>query len=61
MAALRWVADGIETAEAAGGITLDRKQRLGFIRETEVIQRPRSDMSISGFDIATDPDPYDEE
>lgn len=61
MAALRWVAEGIEIAGAAGGVTLDRRTRLGFVRDEVVVERPRAALGVSGFPIDVDPDPYDDE
>lgn len=60
MASLRWIADGIEAAEAAGGITLESYHRPGFTGGRGV-RRSSDGISATGFEIETDPDPYEDE
>lgn len=47
---LGWRADGIERAEAAGGVTLDKYRKVGFVQGTGVRQRPSAGY-YSGFAI----------
>ena len=57
MASLRWVADGIEAAEAAGGVTLELYHRPGFIGGPGV-RRSRGELAGgSGFELIADPEP----
>lgn len=57
MSDLGWRAEGIARAEAAGGVTLERYLKPGFVREFGV-RRLRGDLaSGSGFEIAADPEP----
>jgi hypothetical protein len=59
---LRWVADGIEVAERAGGITLDKSRRAGFTGGGMAVRkRPEVDHAISGFPIEVDPDPPEDD
>lgn len=60
MSDLGWRAEGIENAEAAGGITLELYRRPGFVH-SYAIRRLRGPLaSGSAFDIAGDPDPPDD-
>lgn len=62
MASLRWVADGIEVAERAGGITLDRHRRPGFTGR--IVARPRAmapEGAGSELPNIVDPEPDDDE
>lgn len=56
---LGWVADGIERAEAAGGLTLELRQRAGFTGRVELRPRPVGEAGGSGYPIEVDPDPGD--
>lgn len=52
---LGWTADGIERAEAAGGITLEVYQRPGFTGGRAVRVRPgAADASGQEFDVDDD-------
>lgn len=59
MTDLGWRADGIERAEAAGGVTLERYRRVGFAAGTGVRQRP-GEGGYSGFTIE-DPEAWEYE
>lgn len=48
MASLRWIADGIENAERAGGVTLDKRRRLGFVGGVEITPRLQAGAHVSG-------------
>ena len=63
MSSLGWQADGIERAEAAGGVTLERYRRVGFAAGQGVRQRRADGYAVSGFPIDLDPelDEYEEE
>lgn len=50
MADLGWKADGIERAEACGGVTLEKYRRPGFAAGIGVRKRP-GDAQVSGFGI----------
>lgn len=56
---LGWVADGLERAEAAGGVTLERYRRVGFAAGMGVRRRP-GDAQVSGFGIE-DPEMWEYE
>jgi hypothetical protein len=60
MSDLGWRAEGIERAEAAGGVTLEVYWRPGFIR-TRDIRRLRGGLDGgAGFQIDADPEPNDD-
>ena len=61
MTDLGWRADGIERAEAAGGVTLEKYRKVGFAAGYGVRRRP-GDAHLSGFTI-DDPEwwEYEEE
>lgn len=55
-ASLKWVADGIASAEAAGGITLKTYRRPGFAGGVGVRR-----VSAVGWEVEPDPEPWDED
>lgn len=63
MSDLGWRADGIARAEAAGGVTLEKYQRPGFVRGTAVRRLNGNLAGGSGFEIWSDPEPdeYEED
>lgn len=56
---LRWVAEGIEVAERAGGISLEVYRRPGFAGGIGVRPSPEPG-HFAGFESYSDPDPYDD-
>jgi hypothetical protein len=60
MSSLAWVADGIDRAERAGGVTLEKYRRPGFVGGPAVRQATTGGYA-SGFEIASDPEPSDYE
>ncbi len=60
MSSLRWVADGIAAAEAAGGITLEVYSRPGFTGGRGV-RRMAEPSSAVGFEIESDPEPWEDD
>jgi hypothetical protein len=61
VSSLRWIADGIEVAERAGGVVLDQARCPGFVDRTKVKRRSQGDLQISGFPLEVDPDPPEED
>ena len=59
MSRLRWVADGIERAKAAGGVELEVYRRPGFI-QTMGVRVIRENVS-GGSGVYLDPEPDDYE
>lgn len=59
-ASLRWIADGIEVAERAGGITLELYRCPGFVGETRVRRRP-GESGGCGVEIDADGNEKEEE
>lgn len=57
---LGWVADGIERAEAAGGVTLEVYRKPGFTGGQKAVRRFTSGGG-SGFPIEVDPEPWEYE
>jgi hypothetical protein len=56
---LGWIADGIERAEAAGGVTLEVYNRPGFTGGQRAV-RPYTSGGGSGFEIS-DPEMWEYE
>lgn len=56
MSSLAWIADGIDRAERAGGLTLERYHRPGFTGGRAVRQATTGGHA-SGFEIEADPEP----
>lgn len=60
MASLRWIADGIQAAQDAGGITLERYHQPGFTGGPAI--RPATTGAYAiGWDIEPDPEPWEDE
>lgn len=60
MASLRWVADGIEAAQRAGGVELERYWRPGFTGGPDVRRLPETSLRGSALEIASDPEPEED-
>lgn len=60
-ATLKWVADGIASAEAAGGITLKTYRRPGFAGGVGVRRVSDGAVQAVGWEVELDPEPYDED
>lgn len=60
MSDIGWRAEGIERAEAAGGVTLELYRRPGFVR-SYAVRRISGDLaSGSAFEIQADPNPQED-
>lgn len=61
MTALRWTAEGIEAAQAAGGVTLEPYHRPGFTGGPAIRRLSSSLAGGQGFELVADPDPYEDD
>lgn len=61
MSNLGWMADGLERALACGGVPLELYRRPGFTGTTAVRRSDFSGGYGAGFEIASDPAPWDED
>lgn len=60
MSSLGWVADGIERAEAAGGVTLEVYRKPGFTGGQKSV-RPYTSGGGCGYPIEVDPEEWEYE
>lgn len=61
MSDLGWKADGIERAEAAGGVTLEVYRRPGFTGGQKAVRRYTSGGGSSGIEVYSDPESWEYE
>lgn len=60
MSDMRWRAEGIADAEKVGGVTLEVYRAPGFTGGL-AIRRSSDGTYASGFEVASDPEPLDDE
>lgn len=60
MSDMRWRVEGIENAERLGGVTLEVYRAPGFAGGLAV-RRSSGGTHAEGFEVAPDPDPYEDE
>lgn len=61
MSDIWWRAEGIERAEAAGGVVIERYRRPGFTGGPSVRALGPHLVGGSGFDVWSDPEPQEDD